>query len=348
MVATGATNDTYTLKVKGTPAYDSQTVQFTIVPRIALSPDSGPGGTQVTVTGSGFKGGFGVAACAANPPSFPVGQFLSVPGPGQLFGTLNQCTRFNDGTISGSFNVSLTAAQGAYLVVANATGTDAASAPFAVGARLLTITPSAGGGLTFVDVTGTGFVQGDASCALTTSPATIYVTMTNVCSITNGNVQASFEVLAAAPAGVYNVIVTGSPNNDIGVGVFAVAFVTTTTTTSTSFTSTSTLTTGTTTLTSTTQVSTSLTTTTYQTTGASTETSQTFTTTTILAPTTTTYTTTFTLTTLFGTAVTTVVGTITKTLGQIIRSVESTYSDGFGLLAILIVLSPYVLRRLFD
>ena len=358
VVAAGATNGTYTFVVRGTPAYDIQvfgpgiplpsTPGFKIVPRIALSPNSGPGGTQVTVTGSGFAGGFGVAACAANPPFFPVGQFLSVPGPGQLFGTLNQCTRFNDGTISGSFNVSLTAAQGAYLVVANATGTDAASAPFAVGARLLTVTPSAGGGLTFVDVTGTGFVQGDSSCALTTSSATIYVASTNVCSITNGNVEASFEVLAAAPAGVYNVIVTGSPNNDVGVGVFAVAFVTTTTTTSTSFTSTSTVTTGTTTLTSTTQVSTSLTTTTYQTTGASTETSQTFTTTTILAPTTTTYTTTFTLTTLFGTVVTTVVGTITKTLGQIIRSVESPYSDGFGLLAILIVLSPYVLRRLFD
>lgn len=348
MVATGATNDTYTLKVKGTPAYDTQVVSFTIVPRIALSPDSGPGGTQVTVTGSGFKGGFGVAACAANPPSFPVGQFLSVPGPGQLFGTLNQCTRFNDGTISGSFNVSLTASQGAYLVVANATGTDAASAPFAVGARLLTVTPSAGGGLTFVDVTGTGFVQGDDSCALTTKSATIYVTNTNVCSITNGNVEASFEVLAAAPAGVYNVIVTGSPNNDVGVGVFAVAFVTTTTTTSTSFTSTSTVTTGTTTVTSTTQVSTSLTTTTYQTTGASTETSQTFTTTTILAPTTTTYTTTFTLTTLFGTMVTTVVGTITKTLGQIIRTAETPYADGFGLLAILIVLTPWALRRLLD
>lgn len=359
VVAAGATNATYTFRVKGTPAYDVQCFGtlctpsvppgFKIVPRIALSPNSGPGGTQVTVTGSGFAGGFGVSACAADPTGgFPIGQFISVPGPGKLFGTLNQCTRFNDGTISGSFNVSLTASQGAYLVTANATGTDAASAPFAVGARLLTVTPSAGGGLTFVDVTGTGFVQGDASCALTTSSATIYVASTNVCSITNGNVQASFEVLAAAPAGVYNVIVTGSPSNDIGVGVFAVAFVTTTTTTSTSFTSTSTVTTGTTTVTSTTGVSTSLTTTTYQTTGASTETSQTFTTTTILAPTTTTYTTTFTLTTLFGTVVTTVVGTITKTLGQIIRTAETPYADGFGLLAILIVLTTWAVRRLLD
>ncbi|MGA8903774.1 MAG: hypothetical protein WB661_02060, partial [Candidatus Bathyarchaeia archaeon] len=363
VVAAGATNATYTFTVKGTPAYDTQCYGgltpdcttiilgqgFKIVPRIALSPNSGPGGTMVSVTGSGFAGGFGLSGCSGH--AFGDGLFISLPS--TLFpasNPLNQCTRFNDGTISGSFNVSLTASQGAYLVVANATGTDAASAPFAVGARLLTVTPSAGGGSTFVEVTGTGFVQGDNKCTLTASPGTptIFVSGTPICSITNGNVQASFEVDGSATAGVYNVIVTGSPNNDVGVGVFEVAFVTTTTTTSTSFTSTSTVTTGTTTLTSTTQVSTSLTTTTYQTTGASTETSQTFTTSTILAPTTTTYTTTFTLTTLFGTAVTTVVGTITKTLGQIIRSVESPYSDGFGLLAILIVLSPYVLRRLFD
>ena len=34
---------------------------FKIVPRIALSPDSGTGATLVSVSGSGFRGGFGFA-----------------------------------------------------------------------------------------------------------------------------------------------------------------------------------------------------------------------------------------------------------------------------------------------
>lgn len=339
--------------------FDTQTVKFSIMPRIMLNPAFGPNGTLVSVSGSGFRGTIGTVACASI-SSTPATLFATSPAA--------TCIKNDVGTVTATFRVGA-ASQGGYTVTVNGTDfthvsntADLASAVFVVGARLLTITPSVGINGTFVDVEGTNFYLNDTTCTLsawsngvsynigTTTP--LFAASTPQCSITNGIVSGSFVVGKTVPPGIYNIFANGTSHLDRGVGVFTVGVLLITTTTSTSFTSTSSSSTTTTTLTTTTQVFTSLTTTTYQTTGVSTATSRTFTTTTATGiSSSTSFTSAITsISSGTSTTLTTVTTILTKTFGQIIRSVEQNppYFDELGLLAMLIVLGPWVLRRLLD
>jgi len=355
-VAAGATFGTYNLTVTGTPGFDKRWVFFQVRPRIQLTPSSGGNGTLVSVLGTGFLGGAGPATCASifSLPSSLVKNSSSTP---PSFTTA--CSLYFNGTVVGSFFVGGATPLGGYTVtVRGATAKDYASATFIVTTRVLTLSPTSGfpgytgvGG-TFVTVTGSGFNASDTSCTISSTPTGLIKALTGICSITNGNVAASFQVadlsLPISP-GTYNVFVRGN-TGDTGVGVFTVGVVTVSTSTFTSVSSIFT-TTPITTTTSTTQVSTSFSTTTLQTTGIKTESFTSFTSTTISGLTTTTTTSTTVFSTTSFVASTTILSTITTiishTLGQIINASSSEPSiDGFGLFAMLILLVPAIFRRL--
>lgn len=215
-----------------------------------------------------------------------------------------------------------------------------------------------GSPLTPVGFSGCGFDINDVACAITSPSANlIAVTPAFACSISGGNVLGSFTIAAGASTGPNVVIVTGYAGPgltnpvDSASAFISVAFLSTTLTTS-STTTTTFLSTSYSTLTTSTNFFTSLTTTTLSSTGRSTEVdtlysvytqsgiqsalstlSTTVTSTTLSLSTTTETTTQF----LFSP---------TTTSGFIVRPVQNYYSDAVGLLAVLLLCAPLVLRRI--
>lgn len=246
-----------------------------------------------------------------------------------------------------------------------------ASQPFAVGTCAPSITIGNGGVVpdielspwagpvgTPVTVTGCGFDPAAVSCTLSASSSSIFATLPGkTCSISGGNVFASFTVAtasnpAAAAPGPYSITVTDGTNT-VG-AIFQVSFLSITTSTTTS-TSTSVVSTSYSTLTTTTSFFSSLTTTTQSSTGRSTETDVVYsyltltpvesvlsTTSITVTSTSTIPSTTFVTTTVYSTTVTTVTGFIDRA-----TQLLSGASGALGILALLTLFAPLVIRRLF-
>lgn len=349
----------YTIIVTGDPGSDSVSAPFTVIPVITLSPSNGVSGTPVAVTGAGF--GSGTFSCSLT--SAPAGLFAASPT-----ATCKYLVNIlpSNGKVAGTFTVHSTAPAGTYVVTATDGLGDAASATFTVGIPTAqvtispnTITPPASGTVS-VGVTGFGFNGGDTGCKVAVaSPITA-----GTCTMSGGNAGVQLNIPSGTPAGLYLVTVTGTTNGDFASNFLAVAAVTTqtsTTVTTTQFTSSTA--TSTTTTTTQTQTSVSLTTTTP--TGVSTivfpqvtlttvsgQTTFIFpqgTLTTVSGQTTVTFTSIFTTTVGATTTTVRVTVTSTHTLGMIAQPMNTgsaAYTDGFGLLAMLLVLLPMLLRRL--
>jgi len=214
-----------------------------------------------------------------------------------------------------------------------------------------------------VVVSGNGYSLADVRCTISTGNPTLDSELfgsTSQCSMSVGNAGASYVVQSAAPAGLYVITVTGqtcspSPCGNYGTSDFASTYFevpSITTTATTISVSSSTISTGTTTVTLN-KTSTSVSTTTVSSTGATTESSFALTTQTYYAGPATSTTTTTTSTTLTATLPFTILTTTTlfttSVIGGIITAVRNSPSsdlaDLVGVMSVLGLLGPILLRR---
>ncbi len=214
-VATGA----YTIVASDGNA--SASASFTVVAsNLTLNPTSGPVGSQVTVTGSGFGASAAVSLMLDGQP------IVGAP-----------CAANAAGAISCTFTMPLAAA-GSHVVTANSTAGVSASAPFSV--TSLSVVPSSGVAGATVMANGAGFpanqlivfslgsqsaggqlcqtqADGTFSNCSVTIPATATVGKNQILSATGGNVSSntsfavtSLTLVAASGATGYTVQVTGA------------------------------------------------------------------------------------------------------------------------------------------
>lgn len=335
------TNIYWNVTVRGSPQNDIPVGEwhfFNVTPSLTVSPSSGTVGSVFNFAGAGYSS----AATTCK------GSFHPALGGGTLSSTGNcGIVSPNSGQVAGSFIIPTGTAAGVYVLNVGDNLIHNASTTFTIGTPTAQITvspnvviaPGAGPPVT-VSVSGSGFNAGDAHCKIQSSPGTLF-TGTPSCAISGGFASGTFSVSASALPGLYLITLNATDFGDFASNYLSVGTLTTATSTSTTITSFSSST-ATTTLTTTTSISSSLTTTTITSTGA----------TTMVFPE-------QTLTTVSG--VTTVVSTVTGstsypttgtttttqtvTLGQ---AIQPSFSDELGLLGMLLLVVPILLRRLFD
>ena len=354
------TNVKWNVTVKGTPANDipgpPTGAIFNVTASIVVTPPSGTINTVFTFTGSGFSST--ATSCAATIiPPFPSGSshpscYLST-GAGQVSGSIIVPTT----AVPGTYGISVGAYVAGVHTGQNATGFFTVGTPSA----LITLTPGSVGQGQPVGVAGVGFNPNDTLCKISAGTPNVLFT-SSTCSISGGYVSGAFTVASTAPGGYYLVTVTGyiSPANvtrgDFASNFLAVTLSSTVTTFSTTTTTASTTTKLSTTTTSV-ATSYSYSSTTYSTTGIlfttyshlTVNTVSGLTSITLTATTSTTQTLT-TVTVSTTTAFTTVACTVFP-CGYSIGSQgmnPGPFADNIGLLAVLLLVLPMLLRRLFS
>jgi hypothetical protein len=185
-VASGASLG-YTVTVN-TSAGESKTAPFLVGtgPGPTLNPTSGPSGTSITVSGSGYHG----TTCTLT--SAPPGLFSS-----------SSCL-LSSGTLTGSFTVA-PGASGSYTVILTTDAGEVVTSPFS--ARFpptFTLSETSGSPGTAVTASGSNY-QG-TTCALSSSPTGLLGSAS--CSITSGTLSGGFTVASGASVGSYTVTAT--------------------------------------------------------------------------------------------------------------------------------------------
>ncbi|HUO41759.1 MAG TPA: hypothetical protein VMU35_02200 [Methylomirabilota bacterium] len=349
-------NIPYNVTVVGTPANDfngaysglPSWARFNVTASVYVTPPTGSRGSVFTYTGSGFESD-ATSCTAATIPSIGTPSCFISSGIGQ---------------IAGSITAPAGAPSGTYAVVVTDNTGASASGFFTVGtpSALLVLNPSSVQQSQPVGVAGTGFNPDDSSCTITaggTPPWSGPGGTAPVCSIAGGYASGSFTVSNTASGGYYLITITGN-SGDFAQNFLAVELQSTVTTYSTtSTTKTSSTTSSTTTTSMATSYSYSSTSTTLTGIWYSTFTHVTLTT--LSAPTTTSLTSTTTTTEPH----TTVIVTLTTSYSTVscgplpcgfaIRSQGinqsvplGPFADNVGLLAVLLLLIPMLLRRLFS
>ena len=169
---------------------------------VSLSSYSGPTGTIVTVTGSGWN-------------SADTSVSFTYTGPGTLYvAPATRSCSISGGSIAAgcSFTVNPTALGGLYKLTFTGSQGDTAGSSFTVTSTLI-LTPSSGGGGTGVSLSGSGY-HGAISAAtcksdLTSTPAGLLTAKS--CSVnSSGVLSGSFTAATSATVGAYQVILTDS------------------------------------------------------------------------------------------------------------------------------------------
>jgi hypothetical protein len=354
------TDKNWTVQILGTPGNDIGTASpwtrgvFNVTASVLVTPTSGSVNSVFTFTGSGFSS-VATTCTAVIVPPWPgpnPGCYLSA-GIGQVSGSVTVPT----GTQSGTYGITVT----------DNTGKET-SGFFTVGtpSALLVLNPASLGQGQPAGFAATGLNPSDTYCVVTSgtpAPWTGSGGVAPTCSISGGYASGAFTVSTTATGGYYLITVTGCSTNptcstggDFAqnfLGVTLATTVTTYTTTSTTATSSTSLTTTTTSM----ATSYSYSSTTIQTTGIfftsysvlsiATQTGQS--TETVTQTTTSTQTQT-------SAVVTTTTGFTTVSCGPLpcgfaigSQSINlGPFADNIGLLAVLLLIVPMLLRRLFS
>ena len=220
VVATLATNQSYTVTAKATGDPTTASTTFHVLPRIILNPTSGVGGQTIAVLGSGFKG---AAAGTCFVEAWQSGAIIS-PTPFSA----TSCGVDANGIVTASFAFLNSIANGVYTikVAGHHPGNDNATTTFTKGVPVaLTITPYSGfTGTGPVSVTGT-FTSLDAGTCSIVAPAgsNLFAGVpTPTCTISSsGALTASFYVSTTAQGGTWALQVIGA-GGGFGTGNFAV------------------------------------------------------------------------------------------------------------------------------
>ena len=345
VVGPQATTDIHwNVTVKGSPQNDIPAAAFhyfNVTASVTVSPSSGSIGSVFNFAGAGFSSLATTCTGSFHP-------FLSN---GAQSGTSCGIVSPNSGQVAGSFIPGSGTLAGVYVLNVGDQKGHNASTTFTIGSpnAQLTVAPNViiepltGQPNVFVSVSGSGYNPSDTTCQIFVSPTTTPAWFVNPsCSIAGGSVSGTFQIKAdpTLSPGLYLVTVNGTlhdfASNYLSVGALTTA--TSTSTTTTSFTSS----TATTTLTTYSSISSSLTTTTFTSTGGTTMVFPEQTLTTVSGVTT--VVSTVTGSTSFPTTGTTTT-TQTVTLGQ---AIQRSISDELGLLGMLLLVVPILLRRMFD
>jgi hypothetical protein len=327
---------------------------------IVVTPTSGTRNTVFTFTGSGFSST--ATSCQATIiPPFPT--IAPGSGPGCYISS-------SIGQVSGSFVVPQTAVSGTYgLNVGDKLGHNA-TAMFTVGtpSALIVLNPATVAQGQPVGVVGFGFNPNDTFCVVTAGTGSSVFAGTPTCSISGGYVSGTFMVSNTAVGGYYLITVTAwsdwhkdnATGGDFASNFLGVNLASTVTTYSTTTTTSSTTTQMSTTTTSV-ATSYSYSSTTYSTTGILFTTYSHLTINTVSGPTTTTASATtstsqtLTTVTITTTTVFTTVSCGPLPCGYAVGSAVGSQSinpgplsDNIGLLAVLLLIVPMLLRRLFS
>jgi hypothetical protein len=184
------------------------TATLNIVPHIITpTPNAGPRGSTVSITGSGFAVG-DAGAC-------------TFTGSTNLVGATIGCVIGIDGTVTGSFIVKDTAPAAAYgantIEVDSTVGGDFGTATFTVTAAIV-LFPTVGRVGATVLITGSGFDAADTGCAISSTLGGLI--SSPVCNVAGGVMSGTF-IVAGVSSGLYNVTVTGNLG-DYGFAPFTV------------------------------------------------------------------------------------------------------------------------------
>jgi len=200
----------YPITVNGDQSGDSAKATLTVIagPILTLTPNSGPIGTSVSVTGSAFLS-TDTTPCVLS-------------GTGSVIGPSGTCTIvLGSGAAHDTFTVG-SASPGTYLVSVTGTGNDVGQAAFTIPpipARPISLNPSSAQVHSTVHVSGSGFASGDTSCLLTSLPSGAIASP--LCSISGGVLTATFVVGNVLVSGnPFIITATGTPVGDTAAAAF--------------------------------------------------------------------------------------------------------------------------------
>ncbi|MBI4498910.1 MAG: IPT/TIG domain-containing protein, partial [Chloroflexi bacterium] len=203
---------THQLEVTGLSSGARATFAFLVTPSgvttaIALTPSTGPAGSQVTVTGTNFSLVDTTATITFDGASVP---------------TTPSTVAVTDGALSASFVVPTGAAPGNHTVcvTGNPAG-DRSCALYTVVAGFITLSPPSGPPGATVTVSGGNFLPADTSATLTFDGVAI-ATTPSVITVSGGSFTASFRIPQGTTAGSHIVRVVGSPGDDAATALFNV------------------------------------------------------------------------------------------------------------------------------
>ena len=211
IVLSSATLGTYTVSLTGSHgdvAYATFVVQSTS-PTVSLNPNSGPAGTVVAVSGSGFAASDTSCNIQSSPGTSIIGAFTCLVSNGVL-------------TSASTFTVTAEPNPGTYTItITGGQANDIATTTFTVTGPHIALSPTSGFAGTAGSIFGGGFYTNDACTpASVTAPAGVLSGAT--CSMTNGQItSATFTVSSTAPLGTYTITVTGS-HGDFATATFTV------------------------------------------------------------------------------------------------------------------------------
>ncbi len=191
----------HTITVTGDTSSITASADFTVEPAITINPESGPAGTTVTVSGTGFGDRSNI-------------DIVDFDGDDISNETQGDSRTDSSGSFDFTFVVPAISA-GTYALEVEDEDNNSAAAEFTLGAASMTIAPASGYAGTTVTVNGTGF---KASTAITTSFDN--TSMTSVTSNASGNFSTSFAV-PSRPTGTYKIKATDGTNtaeNDFEIG----------------------------------------------------------------------------------------------------------------------------------
>jgi hypothetical protein len=204
----------YTVTLTGNQG-DTATAQFNVISSFAVSPTSGPIGTALVLSGSGYTPG--PFDCHGKLSFSPDEPFITVAA---------TCNIDSNGILTGSLTVGSSAIQGAHSIALTDShvvqGT--VSATFTVTPTptpTISLNPTAGPPGIGVSISGSGFALGDTGSCTITSLGTSIVAGGYSCSISGGTVSASFTVKIDAAAAAYTIKVAGS-TGDFATATFSV------------------------------------------------------------------------------------------------------------------------------
>jgi uncharacterized repeat protein (TIGR01451 family) len=202
--AAGSITDSATVSsalLEYNPANNSATQATTVYnPSFTLSTNSGPTGTVVTVSGSGYAPG------ETATPSFT--------------DNANKTTKYTNVTVGGTghYTTNITipsgAASGLGKVTVKGSGTGSLTASFTVVPPTISVSPTSGPGGTSVTVSGGGFVSGDTLTPAFTDANSTKTTYPAVNAASDGTFSATITIPASAAQGAGTVsVASGASGN---------------------------------------------------------------------------------------------------------------------------------------